>query len=136
MSSYIVDNETINKVVSYLYVKASGGDTSVVSLGLVKMGYDFTDPLHTKRLANAMFDLNVAAVKARYREEAGEGSPTFTYVFTPASQIEVIKALECWRYQCTEGRIAESELYKAMDQTRCLLCIDYIHQLKEYEARP
>ena len=138
MSSYIVDNETINKVVSYLYAKAQGGDTSCVSLGLVKMGFDLTDPLYTERLANAMFDLNVYAVKERYGEAEGEGFPlpAFIYVFTPATQIEVIKALECWRYQCTEGDIPESHLYKAMAQTHCLLCADYIHQLDEYEAAP
>ena len=138
MSSFIVDNETINKIVSYLYGKAVGGDTSVVSLGLVKMGFDLSDPLHTERLANAVFDLNVAAVKARYGEAEGEGFPlpTFTYVFTPATQIEVIKALECWKYQCTEGRMPASELYKAMTVTHHLLCTDYIHQTKEYEAAP
>lgn len=131
MSTFVVDDETINKVVSYLYAKAVGEDTSVVSRGLVKMGFDLSKTLHVERLANAMFDLNVAAVKERYR---GFSLPTFTYLFTPASEIEVIKALESWSYQCREGRIPASELYKAMAQTLCLLCIDYVHYTEEYEA--
>jgi hypothetical protein len=139
MSSYIVDDETINKIVSYLYAKAVGGDTSIVSLGLVKMGWDLSNnPDHAERLANAMFDLNVAAVNARYGEtEAEKFRPLdFQYIFTPASQIGVIKALGCWMYQCTEGYTPKTKLYKAMTQTYFLLCKDYIQQLDEYEAAP
>jgi hypothetical protein len=138
MPTYIVDDATINKIVSYLYAKAAGGDTSIVSLGLVRMGYDLSDLLYIERLADAMFNLNVAAIKERFGEAEGEGFPlpSFTYIFTPATQIEVIKALECWMYQCTERDIPGSELYKAMAATYFLLCKDYIHQLEEYEAAP
>lgn len=138
MSIYIVDNGTINKIVSYLYAKAVGRDTSVISAGLVRMSFDFSHEDHPERLANQMFDLNVATVQAHYGEVEGESFPlpVFKYLFTPATQIEVIKALECWMYQCKRGDALESELYKAMVQTHYLLCADYIHQLDEYEAAP
>ena len=137
MSSYIVDDETINKIVSYLYVKAVGRDTSIISIGLVKLGFDLSNADLAELLANQMFDLNVTAIKARYGKEAEKFCPLdFKYLFTPASQIEVIKALECWKYQCTERNIPMSDFYKAMAQTHCLLCSDYIHQLDEYEAAP
>ena len=129
---YIVDDETINIIVSYLYAKAAGHDTSIISVGLVRMGFDLSNNTdHAKRLANAMFDLNVAAVQTK-----GESFPLpiFKYLFTPATQIGVIKALECWKYQCTKGYVPKTKLYKAMAQTHCLLCSDYIHQLDEYEA--
>ena len=135
MSAYVVDDKTINIIVSYLYAKAAGGDTSIVSLELAKMGWDLSNnPDHAERLAYMMFDLNVEAIKARYGGIVE--SEKFRYLFTPATQIEVIKALECWKYQCTEGYIAGTKLYKAMTQTYCLLCSDYIHQLEEYEAAP
>ena len=137
MSTYIVDDKTINKIVSYLYSKAAGGDTSEICVGLVKMGFDLSNNTdHAERLANSMFDLNVAAVRARYGEVETFHSPAFKYLFTPASQIEVIKALECWKYQCTIGYVPGTKLYKAMAQTHCLLCADHIHQLDEYENAP
>lgn len=137
MSAYIVDDETINKIVSYLYAKANGPDSTAYP-GLDKMGYNLLNPVDLERLAHLMFSLNVDAIQARYGEAEGEGFPLpdFKYVFTPATQIEVIKALECWKYQCTEGNIPKSELYKAMVQTHYLLCADYIHRLGEYEDAP
>jgi hypothetical protein len=136
MSAYIVDDKTINKIVSYLYAKAAGRDTSIVSTGLVRLGFDLSNADLAELLANQMFDMNVAAIKARYGEAEGEGFPlpSFTYLFTPATQIEVIKALECWKYQCTVRDIPLSEFYKAMAQIHHLLCADYIHRLEEYEA--
>jgi hypothetical protein len=137
MSAYIVDNETINKIVSYLYAKAVGGDTSSVLLELVKIGWDLSNNQdHAERLANAMFDLNVAAVQARYEgaEEEWYPLPSFKYQFTPASQIEAIKALKTWKYQCTEGYIPTTKLYKAMTEVHCLLCVDFVEQTEEYEA--
>lgn len=140
MSAYIVNDVTINKIVSYLYAKASGPDPSIhwdkTKLGA--LGFDLSSRDSCAVLARRMFDMNVAAVKARYGEAEGEGFPllSFKYLFTPATQIEVIKALECWKYQCTEGNISESELYKAMVQIHCLLCTDFIHRLDEYEAAP
>jgi hypothetical protein len=136
MSAYIVKAETINKIVSYLYAKAAGGATSIVSLGLVRMGYDLSDLLYIERLADAMFNLNVEAIRTRYGDVETFHSTVFKYLFIPAAQIEIIKALECWMYQCTEGDIPGSELYKAMAATYFLLCKDYIHQLDEYEVAP
>lgn len=135
MPSFVVEDETINKVVSYIHARAVRGDTSVISPGLVKMGFDLSKTLDVERLANAMFKLNVAAMKEKYGEGETEFPlPTFGYMLTPASQIEVVKALECWKYQCTEGFIPASRFYKAMARTLCLLCIDYVHNTEEYEA--
>lgn len=138
MRIYIVDDETINIIVSFLHAKAAGGD-STFCVELTKIGFDVSNnPDHVERLADSMFNLNVAAVQAHFGEAESERFllPVFKYLFTPATQIEVIKALECWMYQCTEGYVPGTELYKAMVQTHCLLCSDYIHQLDEYEAAP
>ena len=140
MSAYIVDNETINKVVSYLYAKAAGPGPRIhwEATKLFKMGYDLTSGPSCSELAHKMFDLNVAAVNSRYGEAAGEGFPlpAFAYAFTPATQIEVIKALNAWKYQCTEGQVPELALYKAMVEVHYLLCIDFVEGTEEYEAAP
>ena len=140
MSVYIVDDETINKVVSYIFAKALAPDSSIRwdATKLAKMGYSLISAFSCDELAHKMFDMNVATVNARYGEEEGEGFsvPVFEYLFTPASQIEVIKALKAWKYQCTEGQVPELALYKAMIEVHYLLCIDFVEQTEEYEAAP
>jgi hypothetical protein len=138
MSAYIVDNETINKIVSYLYANANGPDSSIPwkSTKLFKMGYALTSSPSCAELAQKMFDMNVAAIQARYEgaEEEWYPLPSFKYQFTPASQIGVITALKSWKYQCTEGEVPDLALYKAMAEVYCLLCIDFVEQTEEYEA--
>lgn len=140
MSAYIVDDETINKIVSYIFAKALAPDSSIQweATKLAKMGYSLISAYSCSELAHKMFDMNVAAVKARYGEAEGENFPVpvFEYLFTPATQIEVIKAIKAWKYQCTEGRVHTLALYKAMVEVHSLLCIDFVEQTEEYEAAP
>jgi hypothetical protein len=139
MSSFVVDDVTINNVVSYLYSKGNGPDDWLRyrAVKLAKMGYDLTNPEHCEKVANLMFELNVAAVNKRYGEgEAEKFRPLdFKYLLAyPGSQMQAIKALETWLYQCLEDDIHLHRLYGAMEQIRDMLCIDYVHNSEEYEA--
>ena len=138
MSTYVVDDVTINKVVSYLFAKAVGPDSSIRATKLSAMGYDLSSSSSCYELSHKMFDMNVAAVNERYGKcEAETFRPLdFKCHFVPATQIEVIKALKVWKYQCTEGGIPELALYKAMVEIHCLLCIDYVEKMEEYEDEP
>lgn len=135
MSSFVVDDETINKIVSYLHAKAYAPDP-ITYPELVKMGYDLRFPAFCTELAQKMFDMNITAFQERYGEADGEGFPlpAFKYQFVPASQIEVIKALKTWKYLCARGRVPNLALYQAMDEVHCLLCIDFVEQTEEYKA--
>ena len=140
MSSYVVNDETISKVVSYLFANANGPSPAVgwKHTKLYKMGFDVFTPKTCAELAHKMFDLNVFAVNSRY----GKGDAKkfrlldFKYQFVPASLIEVIKALKAWLYQCTEGNVPDLALFKAMEEVLCLLCIEFVEQTEEYEVAP
>lgn len=140
MSAFVVDDETINKIVSFLAAKAAGPDPSInwESTELCKMGYDLISSQSCAELADTMFAMNVTAVDERYGEgEAGKFRPLdFEFRFAPATQIEVIKALKAWKYQCTEGLVPSLALYHAMVEVHCLLCIDFVEQTEEYEEAP
>lgn len=140
MSAFVVGDETISKIVSFLTAKAAGLDPSInrEATKLFKMGYDLLSTASCIELAHKMFDLNVFAVNERYGEgEAEKFWPLdFKYQFVPATQIEVIKALKAWKYQCTEGRVPSLALYEAMVEIHCLLCIDFVEQTEEYEEAP
>jgi hypothetical protein len=139
MSSYVVDDETINMVVSYLYAKGNGPDDWLRyrAVKLAKMGYDLTNPEHCEKVANLMFELNVAAVNKKYgKGEAEKFRPLdFKYLLAyPGSQMQAIKALETWLHQCLEKDVHLHRLYGAMKQIRDMLCIDYVHNSEEYEG--
>jgi hypothetical protein len=101
------------------------------------MGYNLAIPEQGEKLANLMFALNVAAVNKRYGEGEAEKfrSLNFKYRLTyPRSQMQTIKALETWLYQCLEKDVHLHRLYSAMEQIRDMLCIDYVHNSEEYEG--
>jgi hypothetical protein len=138
MSAFVVDDVTINNVVSYLYAKGNGPDDWLRyrAIKLAKMGYNLAIPEDCKKLANLMFELNVAAVNAKYGEgEAEKFRPLdFKYLLAyPGSQMQAIKALETWLYQYLENDAHRHRLYSAMEQIRDMLCIDYVHSSEEYE---
>lgn len=138
MSAFVVTDQTINKVVSQIYSLANGPDSSIAwkETKLYKMGFDVFSSVSCAELADKMFALNVEAVNARYGKGGAEKfrQLDFKYRFTPATLINTIKALESWKYQCTEGSVPKLALYEAMAEVRCLLCIEYAHRRKEYEA--
>ena len=139
MSSYVVDDETINRIVSFLYAKATGPDCWIQDSAekITKMGIVLGNFEHCERLADLMFALNVAAVNAKYGEgEAEKFRPlNFKYRLAfPGSQMQAIKALDTWLHQCPENDVHLHRLYSAMEQIRDLLCIDYVRRTDEYEA--
>jgi hypothetical protein len=130
MSAYIVGNKTINTIVTlladelretpFLRERAQAYKVDVVSI-------DWKD-----RLAKAMLALNVSAVNQRYDEE--NAPHDFIYQPVPyGSRIAAFKSLQCWKYQCTEGNIPETNLYKFFEELLELIAVDIVTALPEYE---
>jgi hypothetical protein len=101
MSAYIVENETISKIIDAL-----GEATSSF--------YRFPTPpqslqVNTRAeaivLGQRMLDMNTHSVNERYAVNHGAvESPIFVYKSLPAhSALEVYKALRCFLYQSCEG---------------------------------
>lgn len=140
MSAYVVADSTINKVVSLLYLKTAGSESRYyVWNGLEKLGYNLQTKEGQKQLAQDMFDLNCDAVNQRYGEgQAEEFRPLdFEYCFTlQVNPFSALKALECWRYQCSEGNVPDHPLYKVMLDWERQICRAIVHNLPQYEAAP
>lgn len=139
MPAFIVSDETINKVVSYLYSEANSPvewlEYSALKLQEIEGLYPDT-PENAERLGNKLFDMNAAALDSRYGEGEAEKARPLGFSFQlnfPGSQIAAIKALESWLYQCLQGHIIYTRLYQAMKEVRNELCIDSVHQTEEYE---
>ena len=70
-------------------------------------------------LGQAMLNINVAAVNNRYFESdhvPTESGHVFQYTFKHQANIwQVLKSLDCFLYQCSEGNVPEkSRLYAAL----------------------
>src|SRR5918999_3700937 len=106
MSAFIVADKTINYIVNWLdsaLEEAYG--TIIIRQKLMEQGFDASESGWTERLSQAMFQLNVIAVDARYgSDKVRKFRPlNYRYVVTESVPlVQVLKSLQCWLYQCNE----------------------------------
>lgn len=147
MSAFVVDDKTINRVLGWLYGKASGESGSRWALdALAKAGFDLIaaarqpEPAlarECERLGHAMHDLNVDAVRQRYGDADKSGMvPTDSYIYRnipPGELVRVYKSLMCWEYQCSEGDVPDRPFYLAMDKVASRLAHRIVVALPAYD---
>ena len=131
MSSYVVEDETINKVVSYF---ANGRNIEWIQRQLAAAGYDLETYQGKEKLGIDMFRLNLQGTNERY----GGGVEDFRPIdykyrseinYTP---ISALKSLACWLYQCAEGETVEKPLYKLMSEIKGELAYHILCHTEEY----
>ncbi len=114
MSAYIVTDETLSKLASFIstWTKGPNGD--------IPHAYQSTMPWHdTRELTQALLDLNASGVDARYG--AGESSQfrtVSTAPYVPAGHVHRLAAHALfgeYLYQCMEGDVPETPEYKAIE---------------------
>ena len=129
MSSFIVDDKTINGIVTYLYHDRDAGylRDQLTRAGIATRPQD---------LGEAMYRLNLAAVEDRYGDYAAGQMCTLEYKYRPviASKVQVIKSLSCWLYQCAEGTIDEDPLYKLMEKYQADCAMDIVRAQPEWDT--
>lgn len=127
MSSFIVEDATINRVLGHMYFDRAR--TTVVS-DLRRIGINAeTDPA---RLGLKMMQLNCRATGVRYREKY---RAEYSYRLETCTRMQAIKSLTCWLYQCAEGKIPErSKLWRIMKEYRDDLAMAVIDEMPEYNA--
>jgi hypothetical protein len=123
MSAYIVEDITINRVVSYLLCDQLA--SAYVERKLAEAGIDLN------ALGQHMLDLNIRAVDYRY-DETNEGR-ALVPALVPVSRIQALKSLRCWLYQCSEGDIPEEPLFQIMNGYSDDLAYTIVSELPAYE---
>lgn len=135
MSSFIVENKTINKIVNFL--GSSVSNNSSLGKKFIELGYNLNTEEGKERLANAMYILNVSGVTARYGTADDMIGDIFKYsILDTDGGVACFKALHCWLYQCDEGDIPEkSDLYKLFnDGVRVFMAEYIVTRLPGYEG--
>lgn len=117
MSAFMVEDETINRVVCWLSREQEKSPYLKKKMKEIT-GIDASVKGWEKLLGKAMFQLNIDGVNTRY----GDGEAVkfrelnYSYASAYGSEIKVLKSMHCWRYQCMEGDVVEKPLYKFFEE--------------------
>lgn len=157
MSAFVVEPKTINRIVWQLLVeKDRDGFPGQL---LAKTEFSIESEEYASDLGLALYNLNMNAVNQRYPDcvpdragaertlpgTYGADDKMLPYKYEavgiktlsglPTSdKYQAIKSLDCWLYQCDEGNVHESTLYKAMEAIRDHWCRRIVTATAEYEA--
>ena len=132
MSSFIVENKTINRVLSYLHSHPDVLGSILMDI-FRELGFSLDSSKGLTGLGTAMMTLNALAVSQRYDEPINmKAINNYEFKFEECSEIQALKSLRCWLYQCAEGNVPERPLYKLFRDVSYRLAIDIINSLDEY----
>src|SRR6266581_8742679 len=135
MSAFMVEDQTINRVVTWLTREVS---TQFSYIGRIARKYDvdLVSEKWDEKLANAMFQLNCDGVNARYGEGEAEKFRPLNFTFKPEGntfRVQVLKSLQCWKYQCSEGDVPRTKLYRFFEEVENYLALKIVMDLPEYD---
>ena len=135
MSAFMVEDKTINNIVNWLWRELN--ELYCIPPKLKELGFDTGTSGWAEHLGQAMFQLNVIAVDARYGSgEAKKFRPLdYRYKVTkPVPLVQVLKSLQCWLYQCNERDVPTTALYGLFDnEVQLYLMTEIIDALPEYQ---
>ena len=94
-------------------------------------------------IGKALYAMNTAAIKDRYPHhpdmaEHGEQLAK-SYVYVPQQRrvgVVIYKAMRCLLYQCSEGNVPETALYKELEKLADEWAGSIVADLPEYERAP
>jgi len=122
MSSFIVEDETIIRIIQWIH-------PSNEKLGTA--------------LGRKMLRLNIDACNQRYPEnhylnEADEKARIKNFKFNiieelSVSKVRALKSLHCFLYQCSEGNVPSRKLYKTLEKLSQEWADKIVSDLPEYE---
>lgn len=133
MSAYVVDDRSINRIVSKLH---GSRDLTWLHRPLAELGFDNTTEGNIA-LGQALFQLNVDSVNARYGDgQAAEFRPLdYAHHYEMTSMLQAYKSLKCWIYQACEGDVPLHPLFRFFeDKVLPAFADDIICNLPGYSA--
>jgi hypothetical protein len=135
MSAFMVEDQTINKVVTWLTREVSHNFPDMDWIAH-KYGVDLVSEKWDEKLAHAMFQLNCDGVNARYGKDEAENFRPLNFTYKREiyhSSVQVLKSLRCWMYQCSEGDVPQTKLYRFFEEVGNYLALHIIMDLPEYD---
>lgn len=114
MSAWIVEYESINRIVDRM----------------IREDY----PKEKQKLGKKLIKMNCEAVAQRYDTPIDKKViRAYKYQPTSVGKIQTYKTMGCFSYQCCEGNVPKTKLYKKISKEIAELADDIIGELPEYE---
>ena len=124
MSSFIVSDRCIDHILSFLESNEAQ---------LLVWEPDAIPP--TEKSGKALLRMNERAVNFRYPSKENERrffrSKEYVWNPLPTSKAQALKSIMCLSYQCTEGNIPESKLFKKLGKLERALAINMASRTDE-----
>jgi hypothetical protein len=112
MSCFVVEDKTINRIVSFL---ANERDREWYQRQLaLAINFGHTHPDFNQKLGEALLNLNLEAYRQRYTASEDD-LPLYKFKWELVSLPQALKSLRCLIYQCSEGNVPDTPLYKELD---------------------
>ena len=95
------------------------------------------DEESVKNMVNRWIDLNIQALQERYGDskEMYKDSKYIEKinVMLDMDKIQLVKALQCLHYQCSEGNVPETKGYKELENVIREVVMSIIYSMPEYD---
>ena len=132
MSAYLVDKETIDKILTGLKETYTTGYSYTGQYLEQFAGGKLDNDEALTAIGQKMWDLNCQSVNDRYNEKGR--APRYKYAFAHTHRIATYKALQCLTYQSCEGDNDQTPLYLALTKVEHALAAEIIRNLPQYDA--
>jgi len=133
MSCYIVEDATINNIVNALFYQHDIHEKCVYAM---RRKATVFSGITAEDLAKCMAEINFMAVNYRYQERAEKmigDSYEYSRTFKRLDMVQFFKSLQCFLYQCDEGDINQTPLFKALEYVANDMASHIVHGLAEYK---
>jgi hypothetical protein len=142
MSAFVVSDKTINRIISFFLDNSCDRKNEywydLEPLRELKYLPNIPtewDEKNGEKLAKAMFALNCKAVKDRYGDnDTVDYKLQYGNLANNVDVFQIIKHLNCFLYQCSEGKIINTKLYKAIEKVVGNIALTVITSNCKYEA--
>jgi len=132
MSSHIVEDETLNNILSWVhYSKNDVWLKDKLESLFEKHDIDLDNHEHLQKLFNTMKKLNCDATGERYNDE----NPVLltSLKLQMVCPYQAIKSLRCWIYQCSEGEFHKTIIYKLFEELKNIIALKIVEDNPTYE---
>jgi hypothetical protein len=129
MSAFLVSEQTMHRCVAGVIASQWSRFNGL------RLASDNLPTVCTK-IGQALYQMNVDALEQRYPGDSDNVVPVYRYKPVFINKCDAFKALECLRYQCSEGNVPETELYQEVCSIMISLATSVMAELPAYKSAP
>ncbi len=124
MSAYVAENELISVIVAGLAHLDRPG--LYISMPSEFAKFDVGSTSGGTKVGAKLKNMNIRAVCSRYASDKPSDYSGYKHISVlPPNQIELYKALCTYLYQCSEGNVPKSKLFKQINQLKSDVACSY-----------